>query len=45
MIGAHLPAPADDVFVVMCGPPPMINMACVPTLDKLAYPVDRRFAY
>merc|ERR1712071_559537 len=29
--------PADDTFVLMCGPPPMINFACQPNLDKLGF--------
>ncbi|XP_023944320.1 NADH-cytochrome b5 reductase 3 isoform X2 [Bicyclus anynana] len=45
MIKNHLFPPADDVIVLMCGPPPMINFACNPALDKLGYPEDMRFAY
>jgi len=45
MISAHLPAPADDTLVLMCGPPPMIDFACQPNLEKLAYAPDHRFAF
>ncbi|PZC82541.1 hypothetical protein B5X24_HaOG210290 [Helicoverpa armigera] len=45
MIKEHLFAPADDVLVLMCGPPPMINFACNPALEKLGYPESQRFAY
>nr|CAG4639452.1 EOG090X0BKI [Daphnia magna] len=45
MIASHLYPPADDTFVVMCGPPPMINFACIPNLDKLGYSQKLRFAY
>ncbi|XP_069479702.1 NADH-cytochrome b5 reductase 2 [Ambystoma mexicanum] len=45
MIKEHLPPPADDVIVLMCGPPPMIQFACQNNLTKLGYPEDRRFAY
>jgi len=38
-------APADDTLVLMCGPPPMINFACTPSLDKLGYDQKLRFAY
>lgn len=45
MISQHL-YPADkDTIVLMCGPPPMINLACQPALDKLEYHPDQRFAY
>jgi hypothetical protein len=29
----------------MCGPPPMINFACIPNLDKLGYKPETRFSY
>ena len=45
MIKDNLPAPGDDTLIVMCGPPPMINFACQPNLDKLGYSPDMRFAY
>ena len=31
--------------VLMCGPPPMINFACIPNLDKLGYSQHQRFSY
>nr|CAG4649608.1 EOG090X0BKI [Scapholeberis mucronata] len=45
MIANHLFPPSEDTFVVMCGPPPMINFACIPNLDKLGYSPKLRFAY
>jgi len=45
MIRDHLPAPDDDTLIVMCGPPPMIQYACIPNLDKLGYSEANRFAY
>ena len=45
MIKDHLFPPSDDDLVVMCGPPPMINFACIPNLDKLEYNPEMRFAY
>jgi len=45
MIEKALFPPADDNLVLMCGPPPMINFACIPNLDKLGYSQEGRFAY
>lgn len=45
MIKDHLPPPANDVLIVMCGPAPMIQYACLPNLDKLGYKTDNTFAY
>jgi len=45
MIKEHLPKPADDTLIFMCGPPPMIQFACNPNLDKLNYSPEMRFAY
>lgn len=45
MISEHLYPPAEDTLVLMCGPPPMINFACKPNLDKLGYSEKLRFSY
>ncbi|GCB65319.1 NADH-cytochrome b5 reductase 3-like [Scyliorhinus torazame] len=45
MMKEHLPAPGDDVLILMCGPPPMIQFACNPNLDKLGYVQGMRFVY
>ena len=45
MLAEHLFPPAEDTFVVLCGPPPMINFACIPNLDKLGFSSKLRFAY
>lgn len=45
MIAAHLLPANDDTIVLLCGPPPMINFACNPALDKLGFHPDTRFAY
>lgn len=37
--------PSGDNLVLMCGPPPMINFACTPNLDKLGYSQSNRFSY
>lgn len=45
MMKAHLPPPANDVLMVMCGPPPMIQNACLPNLTKLGYDPQNTFTY
>ncbi|XP_035791947.1 NADH-cytochrome b5 reductase 2-like isoform X1 [Anopheles albimanus] len=45
MIKAQLFPPSPSALVLMCGPPPMVNYACIPALEKLGYPMERTFAY
>ncbi|XP_070828562.1 NADH-cytochrome b5 reductase 2 [Chaetodon trifascialis] len=45
MIKDHLPASSSDVLIVLCGPPPMIQYACLPNLDKLGHKTENIFAY
>ncbi|KJH45980.1 oxidoreductase, FAD-binding protein [Dictyocaulus viviparus] len=45
MIKEHLAAPSEDSAVLLCGPPPMINFACIPNLDKLFYDPKNRFQF
>lgn len=45
MIKDHLLPPSNSSVVLMCGPPPMINYACLPNLEKLSYSKDLCFAY
>ncbi|OXA58452.1 NADH-cytochrome b5 reductase 2 [Folsomia candida] len=45
MIKSQLFPPSDNTITLMCGPPPMIQYACNPNLDKLGYPAERRHAY
>ncbi|XP_055622341.1 NADH-cytochrome b5 reductase 3 isoform X2 [Toxorhynchites rutilus septentrionalis] len=45
MIKAHLFEPSSSTLVLMCGPPPMVNYACIPALEQLGYQMDRTFAY
>lgn len=40
MLKAHMPAPGAETQVLVCGPPPMVNMACLPNLEKLGYTQD-----
>lgn len=45
MITEHLPPANDDTLVLMCGPPPMINFACNPNLDKIGHKAEQRFSF
>ncbi|XP_014250458.1 NADH-cytochrome b5 reductase 1 isoform X2 [Cimex lectularius] len=45
MIEKHLFPPSPDTLVVICGPPLMVNIACIPNLEKLGYDSKLRFAY
>ncbi|XP_062246592.1 NADH-cytochrome b5 reductase 2 [Platichthys flesus] len=45
MIKEHLPAPSPDALIVLCGPPPMIQYACLPNLDKLGHKTENIFSY
>jgi len=45
MIKENMYPPSDETLTLMCGPPPMINYACQPNLEKLGYNADLRFAY
>mmetsp|Transcript_14409 Transcript_14409/g.18880 ORF Transcript_14409/g.18880 Transcript_14409/m.18880 type:complete len:300 (-) Transcript_14409:33-932(-) len=37
MVKEHMPAAADDVLILMCGPSPMIKFACLPSLKELGF--------
>ncbi|XP_074482364.1 NADH-cytochrome b5 reductase 3 [Sebastes fasciatus] len=45
MVREHLPPPSDDSLILMCGPPPMIQFACNPNLDKVGHSNSRRFTF
>uniref|UniRef100_A0A3B5BBL7 NADH-cytochrome b5 reductase n=1 Tax=Stegastes partitus TaxID=144197 RepID=A0A3B5BBL7_9TELE len=45
MVREHLPPPSDDTVILMCGPPPMIQFACDPNLDKVGHSHSRRFTF
>ncbi|XP_056604030.1 NADH-cytochrome b5 reductase 3 [Triplophysa dalaica] len=45
MVRNHLPPPGNDTLILMCGPPPMIQFACNPNLDKVSHANDRRFTF
>ena len=37
MCAQHLPIPADDVFLFVCGPKPMVEAACEPAFRELGF--------
>lgn len=45
MIKNHLLPPSPSTIVLMCGPPPMIKMACNPSLDIVGHAMDSRFTF
>lgn len=45
MIKERLPPPGPDTQILMCGPPPMIQYACLPNLEKLGYSSDMYFPF
>uniref|UniRef100_A0A3Q4AW69 NADH-cytochrome b5 reductase n=1 Tax=Mola mola TaxID=94237 RepID=A0A3Q4AW69_MOLML len=45
MVREHLPPPSDDTLILMCGPPPMIQFACNPNLDKVGHSSSSRFNF
>lgn len=45
MVREQLPPPSDDTLILMCGPPPMIQFACNPNLDKVGHSSSRRFTF
>ncbi|XP_010881833.2 NADH-cytochrome b5 reductase 2 [Esox lucius] len=45
MMKEHLPPASSDVLIVMCGPPPMIQHACLPNLSKLGHKTENTFIY
>ena len=42
MLRDHMPSMSKDVLIGMCGPPPMINFACIPNLKKLGF-TDKQY--
>jgi len=45
MLKEHMPPPGSGTAILVCGPPPMVNFAVNPNLDKLAYPNDCRLIF
>jgi cytochrome-b5 reductase len=45
MLETTMPPPGPDTFITLCGPPPMVNMACKPNLKKLGHADENVFAF
>lgn len=45
MIKDQMPPPGDDTLILLCGPLPMIQFACLPNLEKLNYEKNRIFTF
>eukprot|EP00166_Cyanidium_caldarium_P000953 ctg_1425.g442 len=45
MVREHMPPPGDDALVGLCGPPPMLEKACKPSLDKLGFSENQYFEF
>lgn len=45
MVREHLLPPSNETLILMCGPPPMIQFACNPNLDKVGHADSRRFTF
>ena len=45
MIDGHLPKASSETQILMCGPPPMIQFACIPNLEKLGFTSEMYFAF
>ncbi|XP_076969988.1 NADH-cytochrome b5 reductase 2 isoform X2 [Tamandua tetradactyla] len=45
MIKEHLPPPGRSILILVCGPPPLIQTAALPNLEKLGYTKDMIFIY
>eukprot|EP00056_Hartaetosiga_gracilis_P019082 m.831 g.831 ORF g.831 m.831 type:complete len:275 (-) comp736_c0_seq1:245-1069(-) len=39
MLRDHMPSP-ENSHILICGPPPMVNFACLPNLEKLGFTPD-----
>ncbi|KAI6661046.1 NADH-cytochrome b5 reductase 1 [Oopsacas minuta] len=40
MIRERLPTPGDDTLILICGPPPMVEYACRPNLEKVGFDLN-----
>lgn len=45
MLKENFYPPSNETIVLMCGPTPMVQSACLPALDKLNYDVKLRYVY
>jgi len=40
MVAAHLPPPGPETLILICGPPPLVEYAAKPALEKLGYDLE-----
>lgn len=45
MLRDHIPSVSEDTLIGMCGPPPMINYACIPNLKKIGFKEKHYFSF
>jgi len=45
MLSEHLAPPSEETIVFMCGPPPMLKFACLPSLEALRYNMSKCFTF
>lgn len=45
MLADHLPSAGDSTIIGMCGPPGLIEQACLPNLDKLGHDASRQVQF
>lgn len=45
MIREHIPSCNEESVIGMCGPPPMINFACIPNLTKVGFDEKKMFQF
>eukprot|EP00744_Colponema_vietnamica_P007999 GILI01011445.1.p1 GENE.GILI01011445.1~~GILI01011445.1.p1 ORF type:complete len:310 (+),score=72.72 GILI01011445.1:62-991(+) len=45
MIKAVLPPPGPTTIILLCGPPPMVKLACIPALQSLGYDESLIFSF
>ena len=45
VLAEHLPPPSTETIILMCGPTPMVELACNPALKKLGYTDEMCFVY
>lgn len=45
MINDHLFPSGEDSLVLLCGPPPLIDEACIPHLKKIGYTRENMVEY
>lgn len=45
MVAEHLPTPSENCVILMCGPPIMIERACIPNLLAVGHPQERCISF